>query len=350
MEQTLASLCELVEGDLIGEGSTVIRGVNIFDAVETGELTFAEDKTHLQRALASRAAAIIVSKDINDLSGRSGIRVEQPRLAFALLLDLFYPESTAEPGIHPSVVLGKRVHIDQDVSIHANAVIGDDVSIGSGTKVGAGVYLGNGVAIGQECVLDPNVVVYRHAQIGDRVKIHGGSIIGGDGFGYVFSQGKHVKIPQVGNVIIEDDVEIGCNVCIDRATVGSTVIRQGTKLDNLVQIAHNDRIGKHVMMAGQVGLSGSVTIGDYVIMGGKAGVVDHVVVGSRAKVGAASVVTKDVAGNETVWGYPARPLKQVKKQMAAASRAPSLIKTIRKLIDRVTRNESRLARLEEHKP
>lgn len=350
MQQTLAKLCELVNGELIGDGNTVIEGVNVFDAVKAGELTFAENQRHFAKALDSEAVAIIISKKIPTLEGRPGIRVEQPRLAFAVLLELFYPEEAKRPGVHSSVVLGKKVHIAPDVSIQVNAVIGDEVSIGRGTIIGAGVYIGDGTALGEQCVLDPNVVIYRRTQIGDRVKIHAGSVIGGDGFGYVFDQEKYVKIPQIGNVVIEDDVELGCNVCIDRATMGSTVIRQGVKMDNLVQIAHNDRIGKHVLMAGQVGLSGSVSIGDYTVMGGKAGIVDHVRVGSRAKIGAASVVTKDIPDNETFWGYPARPLNQMKKKMAASSRLPSLMNTIKKLIDRVRRNESRLARLEEREP
>lgn len=349
MQQTLAELCELVNGELIGDGNTVIKGVNAFDLVKSGELTFAEDREHFAKALDSDAAAIIVSNKISSLEGRPGMRVEQPRLAFAVLLELFYPEEAKQSGVHPSVVLGKKIHIASDVSIQANAVLGDEVSIGRGTIIGAGVYIGDGTAIGDQCVLDPNVVIYRRTQIGDRVKIHGGSVIGGDGFGYVFDRGKYVKVPQVGNVVIEDDVELGCNVCIDRATMGSTVIRQGAKMDNLVQIAHNDRIGKHVLMAGQVGLSGSVTVGDYTIMGGKSGIVDHVRVGTQAKIGAASVVTKDIPDNETFWGYPARPLKQMKKQMAASSRLPSLMKTIKKLLERVQRNESRIAHLEEHK-
>ena len=253
-------------------------------------------------------------------------------------------------GVHPTAVLGKNVALGQGVSIQAHAVLGDEVAIGRDTIVGAGVAIGDGVAIGAGCAIDPNVVIYRQTQIGDRVHICSGTVIGGDGFGYVLHNGAYVKVPQVGNVVIEDDVEIGCNVCVDRATIGSTIIRQGTKIDNLMQIAHNDRIGKHVVMAGQVGLSGSVTIGDYTVMGGKAGVVDHVTIGERAQVGAASVVTKSVGAGEAVWGFPARPLRSVKHQLAAVARLPALVKLLTQIRLRVRRNEERLNQLEHPRP
>jgi len=347
MEQTLAELCEQLHGELIGDGSTIIRGVNALDEAEADELTFAEDSQRLAQALAGHAAAILVPTDIRDLRGRSGIRVSNPKLAFALLLEVFHPEAPSSVGVHPTAVLGKNVHLDEHVSIGAHAVIGNDVSVGWGSSLAAGVAIGDGVTIGKRCVLDPNVVVYRQTQIGDHVLIHAGTVIGGDGFGYVFHNGAHVKVPQVGNVVIEDDVEIGCNVCVDRATIGSTVIRQGTKIDNLVQIAHNDRIGKHVMLAGQVGLSGSVTVGDYTVMGGKAGVVDHVQIGERAQVGAASVVTKTVKAGEAVWGYPARALRNAKHQMAAIARLPAMARSLARLVVRMRQSEERIGRLEE---
>ena len=246
-----------------------------------------------------------------------------------------------------AAVLGQHVHLGEQVAIQAHAVIGNDVSIGRGSAIGSCVVIGDGSSIGQGCILYPNVTVYRQTQIGDRVQIHAGSVIGGDGFGYVLHQGAYVKVPQVGNVVIEDDVELGCNVCVDRATVGSTIIRQGTKIDNLVQIAHNDRIGKHVILSGQVGLSGSVSVGDYTVMGGKAGVVDHVHIGEWAKVGAASVVTHAVPAGETVWGYPARPIRQTKRQLAALARLSSVSRLIARLADRLRQSETRLTRLEE---
>ena len=346
MEHTLAAICNHLHGELIGDGSTIIRGINAFDLVQKEELTFADTPKRLAQALGTPAAAIIVSKDAGDLQGRAGIRVEDPKLAFALVLDLFHPNPSPVSGVHPTAVLGEHAHIEEGVSIQAHAVIGHDVSIGRGSSIGAGAIIGDGVTIGEQCTVDPNVVLYRQTQVGDRVQIHAGSVIGGDGFGYVFHQGAYVKVPQVGNVIIEDDVEIGCNVCIDRATVGSTIVKRGAKIDNLVQIAHNDRVGKHVILAGQVGLSGSVTIGDYSVLGGKAGVVDHVRIGDRAQIGAASVVINAVKPGETVWGFPARPIAQAKRQFAATARLPALLKRLVGLLDRLRHSEDRLTSLE----
>lgn len=331
MERTVASLCELLQGELIGPGSTMIRGVNVLDLVKPEEITFADNPKRLIQALATDAAAIIVPKDTRDLHGRTGIRVDNPKLAFALLLELF-SRSSVEGGVHPTAVVGNNVRFGEDVSVQAHAVIGENVVIGRQTSIGAGVYIGADTLIGEQCTLDANVVIYRRTQLGNRVQIHAGSVIGGDGFGYVFDKTSYVKIPQVGNVVIEDDVEIGCNVCVDRATMGSTLIRQGTKIDNLVQIAHNNRIGQHVIITGEGGLSGSVTVGDYAVLGGRVGVTDHVTIGEHAQIGLCSVVTKDVPPHATVWGYPARPIRAAKRQLAALARLPALLKDMRKLL------------------
>ncbi|MBI3320654.1 MAG: UDP-3-O-(3-hydroxymyristoyl)glucosamine N-acyltransferase [Candidatus Omnitrophica bacterium] len=347
MEQTLAAIAQHLRGRLIGDGAVRIRGVNSLDAVQLGEITFADTPRHLAQAIASQASAVIVSAEVRELGGRPGISVQNPKLAFALTLDLFHPSGISKGGVHPTAVLGDRVQVGEGASIGAHAVIGNDVGIGRGTTIESGVHIGDGATIGEDGLIGPNAVIYRQTRIGHRVRIHGGSVIGGDGFGYIFHEGRHVKIPQVGNVVIEDDVEIGCNVCVDRATVGSTLIRRGTKIDNLVQIAHNDRIGEHVVMAGHVGLSGSVTIGNYVALGGKAGVVDHITIGDRAQVGAASVVTKSVAAGEAVWGYPARPLRSAKHQLALLGRLPALLASMAKLIARLRPLEERLDRLEQ---
>ena len=346
MEHTLQALAAHLHGRLIGDGAMLIHGVNTLEEAQEGDLAFAEDARRLEQAIASHASALIVSEDINTLQGKSGISVTNPKLAFALALDLFHPNAFSEGGVHSSAVLGQHVQLGTRVSIRAHAVIGNDVSIGQGTMIESGVHVGDGVTIGEDCLLGPNVVLYRQTHIGHRVRIHAGTVVGGDGFGYVFYQGRHVKVPQVGNVIIEDDVELGCNVCVDRATMGSTIIKRGTKIDNLVQIAHNDRIGQHVIMTGQVGLSGSVTIGDYAMLGGQVGVVDHVTIGPRAQVGAASVVTKSIPADETVWGYPARPMKNTKHQMASLNHLPALLKRAAELMARMVTIERRVDRLE----
>ncbi len=350
MEHTLETIAAHLKGRLIGDGTTRIRGISGLDQAQEGDLIFAEDARRLVRAMATKASAVIVSSDVGALPGKSGISVPNPRLAFALALDLFHPTVLPSTGVHPAAVLGERVTLGEGVSIRACAVIGEDVAIGRGTLIESGVHLGDGVTIGEQGFLGPNVVIYRQTHIGHRVRIHGGSVIGGDGFGYVFHEGRHVKVPQVGNVVIEDDVEIGCNVCVDRATVGSTLIRRGAKLDNLVQIAHNDRIGQHAILTGQVGLSGSVTVGDYVVMGGQAGVVDHVTIGDRVQIGAASVVTKSVPSGSVVWGYPARAIRHTKRALAAANRLPFVLKRVLALTAQARALEKRLSRLEGRQP
>ena len=346
MEQTLKTIAHHLNGRLIGDATVLIRAISGLDTVQEGGLTFIEDPRQLPQAMQTQAAAFIVPLTVNELGGRSGICVTNPRLAFALALELFHPAAVASGAIHPTAVLGEALQVGTNVDIRAHAVIGNRVRIGQGTIVEPGAYVGDDVSIGEACLIGPNVVIYDHTVIGDRVRIHGGSVIGGDGFGYVFHEGRHIKVPQVGNVVIEDDVELGCNVCVDRATIGSTLIQRGTKVDNLVQIAHNNRIGRHVILAGQVGLAGSVTVGNYTMLGGKAGVVDHVAIGDQVRVGAASVVTKSVNNGEQVWGYPARAVKSTLQQMAALARLPSILKSITGLGRRVGQVEGRLQQLE----
>src|SRR3990167_6404626 len=346
MEQTLDSLARYLHGRVIGDGTTCIRDVNNVDAVQCGELTFAEDAKRLAQAVTTQASGVIVSSNVKELKGKSGISVQNPKLAFALALELFHPSTPAAPGVHPTAVLGKDVQLGEGASLRAHVVLGDGVRIGRGATAESGGHLADGVTVGEHCFIGPNVVIYRQTHIGHRVRIHGGTVIGGDGFGYVFHEGRYVKIPQVGNVIIEDDVELGCNVCVDRATIGSTIIKRGTKIDNLVQIAHNDYIGEHVVMTGQVGLAGSVTVGNYAALGGKAGVVDHVTIGESAHVGAGSVVTKSVAPREVVWGFPARPIRDTKQQMASLVHLPAFVKHVAKLLARLAAIEERLTAIE----
>jgi len=218
------------------------------------------------------------------------------------------------------------------VAVGAHAVIEDEVAVGAGTSIGAGVFLGRGVVIGADCILRPRVSVFA-AQIGDRVAIHSGAVIGSDGFGYVFADGRHHKFPQLGQVIIEDDVEIGGNTTIDRGALGNTVIGQGSKIDNLVQIAHNVRVGRHCVIAAQTGIAGRVEIGDYVVMGGQVGVGNGVRIEDRAVIGAqAGIPTgKKVRRGLTMWGTPARPLSEFKKTYAELTNLPKLVEKVREL-------------------
>ncbi len=328
MPQTLDAIAHYLKGRVIGDGTTLIRGVNNIDRAQDGDITFAEDPRRLAQAVATNASAVIIPADLSELAGKAGISVTNPKLAFARVLEMFHPDPIAAPGIHPTAVIGQRARLGERLTVRPYAVIGDDVSLGAGAGIESGVHIGDRVSIGPDCLIGPNVVIYRQTVIGARVRIHGGTVIGGDGFGYVFHDGRHVKVPQVGNVVIEDDVELGCNVCVDRATIGSTLIKRGTKVDNQVQIAHNDQIGEHVIITGHVGFSGSVTVGNYAVFGGKAGIVDHVTIGDRVQVGAASVVTKDIPAGETVWGYPARPIREAKRQLAALAQLPKLLQRL----------------------
>jgi UDP-3-O-[3-hydroxymyristoyl] glucosamine N-acyltransferase len=350
VEQTLESLARYVKGKVIGNGAIRISRLNSLDAVQEGELAFVADARRMPEALRSKAAALIVGADVTDLPGRAGISVENPKLAFALLLDLFHPRAAAEGVIHPTAVIAKDAQLGAQVDIRAHAVIGKRARIGSGTIIEPGTFIGDNVTIGERCLLGPNVVIYKETIIGNRVMIHGGSVIGGDGFGYVFDKDRYVKVPQVGNVVIEDDVEIGCNSCVDRATIGSTLIERGTKLDNHVQVAHNNRIGKHVILAGQVGLAGSVTIGAYSMLGGKSGVIDHLTIGERARLGASSTVTKNVPPGESYWGFPARPLQQAKRQLTGITKLPDLMRTVAKMLVRLGRIEEKLEEFEQKLP
>ncbi|MBI4003550.1 MAG: UDP-3-O-(3-hydroxymyristoyl)glucosamine N-acyltransferase, partial [Candidatus Omnitrophica bacterium] len=311
---TLQAIQSRVGGTVDGDPATRITGVNALELARPGELSFAEQEKLLPEVERTRAAAVIVPPSFPKIAGRTLLRVENPRLAFVKIIYLFQRSAVSAPGVHRNAVVSPEAQLGEGVTIAECAVIRPNARIGSGTVIESGVHIGEGVTIGEDCVVGPNVVIRYGCSIGDRVIIHGGTVIGADGFGYVWTEGRYLKIPQVGNVIIEDDVELGANVCVDRATFGSTIIKRGTKIDNLVQIAHNDVIGEHVTMSGQVGLAGSVTVGDHAAFGGKAGVVDHVKIGERAQVGAASVVTKSVAPGEVVWGYPARPIKEIKQE------------------------------------
>ncbi len=342
MERSLAELCQLLEGELIGDGSIIIRGLGDSKVAQPDELVFAEDTANIDSALRSQAGALIVSQQISDLKGRDGIRVKNPRVAFTIVLDLFYPETKPPLGIHPSAILGNDVQLADGVSVGPHAVLGDRVKVGKNTLIGANVTIGDDVSIGEDSVIDANATLYRRSVLGSRVYVRAGVRIGADGFGYVFDAGKHLKVPQVGNVVIEDDVEIGANSCIDRATIGSTVIGQGTKIDNMVQVAHNNQIGQHVILCGQVGLAGSVRVDNYAMLGGKAGAIDHVHIGQAAKLGAGSIATKTITAGSEVWGTPARDGVKVIKQLAALSRLPEALKALAGSLKRLEKVEKRL--------
>ncbi len=260
------------------------------------------------------------------------IRVDDPNRAFAqILAKLEPPPIEFARGIHSSALVSKNANIDPGASIQAFAVIEDGAAIGSGTVIGAGSYVGHEARIGADCQISDRVTIGARCRLGNRITIHSGVVIGSDGFGFEISNGRHAKIPQTGIVQIDDDVEIGANTTIDRARFGRTRIGEGTKIDNLVQIAHNVTIGKHCILCAQVGVSGSTRLGDYAVLGGQVGVVGHIEIGSGAQVGAQSGVSKTVPPKAIVWGYPAAPMMEAKRRQAQINRLGALYDRVKAL-------------------
>ncbi len=249
----------------------------------------------------------------------------------ARVLPLFFPEDERSQGIHPSAVIAATAQVDPTAHIGPNCVVGPRVRIGARSVLMGGNHLGRDCQLGDDVCLYPNVVVYAKSQIGHRVAIHAGTVIGSDGYGYVFDEGRHRKMPQVGTVIIHDDVEIGANAAIYRGALGATVIGAGTKIDNLVHLAHNVVLGRHCLVMGQVGFAGSTRLGDYCVVASQSGISGHLKLGNQVTIGAKSGVMRDLADGEVVLGYPASPDKQAKRQIIAVQHLPEMLRRVREL-------------------
>jgi UDP-3-O-[3-hydroxymyristoyl] glucosamine N-acyltransferase len=284
-----------------------------------------------------------VPPDFPSPSRRTVIRAPEPRTAFARAMSRFYPTGEIQPGIHPTAVIGAETSIGAMVAVGPHTYIGNNSRIGLASSIGAGCVIGKRVALGEGCILHPNVTIYDNVDIGRGVILHSGCVIGADGFGYVFEHDRYHKFPQVGRVEIGDFVEIGANACVDRAALGVTWIGEGTKLDNMVHVGHNCRIGRHVVVAAQTGFSGGVVVEDYAVIGGQVGIGDKARIESRAVLGSGCGIlsSKIVRGGQTVWGTPARPLKEHLEQLANLARLPQLRREMAGL-------KRRLAQLEEH--
>ena len=301
----LKELARLVSGKVVGNGELNIKGVAPVEEAKSGELVFVLDHKLLASALNSKAAALVASTKTK-IKGKSAVLVESPRLAMAHILPLFAPKKRAPKGIYQTAVVPRSCRIGKDVSIGPFVVLGENVSIGDRSVVYPHVFIGEESQIGKDCVIHSNVSVYDRVIIGNRVILHSGSRIGVDGYGFVPQAGQHIKIPQIGTVVIEDDVEIYANVCISRATLGATVIGAGTKIDSLTHIAHNCRIGKSCAVVSLVGFAGSVTLKDHVYVAGQAGFNGHITVGENTIVMAKAGVTKDIPPNSVISGFPAQ--------------------------------------------
>jgi UDP-3-O-[3-hydroxymyristoyl] glucosamine N-acyltransferase len=297
------------------------------DKARAGDLTFAETGEFFAAAEASAATAIIAGKDFSS-EKKIVVRVANPRLAFAKAVAIFFPEPTFASGIHPSAVIATAAEIDPSAHIGPHCVIGERVKIGAKVVLQSGNAIGDDVAIGDGTHLFPNVTLYPRTQVGQRVRIHAGAVIGSDGFGYVFDAGVHRKIPQIGNVVIGDDVEIGSNTSVDRGALGSTVIGKGTKIDNLVQVGHNVELGDYCILCAQVGIAGSAKLGKYTVLAGQVGIAGHLKIGNQVTIGSKSGVMHNIPDGEQWLGIPAQPDRQAKRMMIAMQRLPDLLKKI----------------------
>ncbi|CAA6691789.1 MULTISPECIES: UDP-3-O-(3-hydroxymyristoyl)glucosamine N-acyltransferase [unclassified Lentimonas] len=341
MTLTAAALAKHLNGEVIGDGSLEISGFATADRAVPGDLTFAEKDSYFAAADASNASAVLVAGDCTSTS-KVLIQVANPRIAAAYALQLLYPPETFSAGIDASATVADSATIDPSAHIGPGCVIGENVSIGAGTVLLGGNHVAHDSQLGSDVRLHPNVVLYSHTVIGDRTTIHASTVIGADGYGYVFDQGRHVKMPQIGNVVIGNDVEIGSNTSIDRAALGSTTIGSGTKIDNLVHIAHNVTFGDNCLILGQTGFAGSTTFGDYCVIASQSGVAGHLNIGNQVTIGSKSGVMRDIADKETVLGFPAVKHTQAKRQWVGVQRLPDIQLQLRELQKQVAALQARL--------
>ena len=331
MRVTLEAVAKAIDGTVVGDVSTEITGVAGIREARKGDLTFLANPRYESYLECTQASAIIVAENHRDI-GMPLIENSNPYLAFLKAVRLFARDAERPgPGIHPTAVVAGTASIAPDSYVGPHVVVEGGASIGARSIVHAGCYIGPRGKIGNDVLLYPHVTVREECQIGDRTIVHPGTVVGSDGFGFVRDGDIYRKLPQVGNVVVEEDVEIGANVTIDRATTGTTRIGAGSKIDNLVQIAHNVQVGKNCIIVAQVGISGSTVLGDHVVLAGQVGIVGHVEIGSGAQIGAKSGVSKSVKAGERLFGYPALPVGQAKRIEASLRHLPELIQTVRRL-------------------
>jgi len=344
MKKTLAELAEHVHGMVVGDGEIAIKAVAGLDEAREGEITFLANPKYRPKLRQTKASAVIVPPNI-DLPGLNLLKVPNPYLAFARVLTLFSQKYHPPVGIHETCHVGEDVTIGKQCAIDANVSIGNNVRIGERTVVYSGVVIGDHVTIGSDVVLYPNVSLLQDVSLGNRVIIHSGTVVGSDGFGFAPVDGSYYKIPQIGTIVIDDDVEIGANVAIDRATLGETHIHKGVKIDNLVQIAHNVVIGEHSVVVSQVGISGSTRVGKHVTLAGQVGLVGHIQIGDSVVIGAQSGVTKSVPEKSVLSGSPAVEQRAWKKSQIALQKLPETLKTLRAMEQRIRELEEQVRAL-----
>jgi UDP-3-O-[3-hydroxymyristoyl] glucosamine N-acyltransferase len=340
---SVAEIAARTGGRVSGDGERRVRGVVPLETAGPDDLAFVADARAEKAAFAS-AAGVLLAKTASAFAGRTVIEVGDPSLAVAAVLGLFHPRRAARPGVHPTAVIGAGA------SVHPQAEVGPYVVIGDGSRVGAGAIVESHATVGRECVvgdgawIHPHVVLYDRTVLGARVEIHSGAVLGADGFGYAKGPAGLVKVPQVGSVVVEDDVEIGANTCIDRATLDATRVGAGTKIDDLVMIGHNCKIGRHGVLCGQVGLAGSTTVGDGVMLGGQVGVAGHIRIGHGVQAGGRTGIESDVADGERIFGTPFMRYRDALRVWAELRRLPETARIVRDLAARIGKKEGEESR------
>lgn len=337
---TLGSIADLVEGRMEGDPDIEVVGVAPVDEADGRQIAFLAARRYARYVPESEAAAFLVSEEMEAAlpSDAARVVVDEAHLALRTLLGHFFPVQTMAAAIHRTAVIGRGVGFGEGVDVGPYVVLEDEVRVGAGSRIGAHCVVGRGTSIGERTLFHPHVVVYPGSVIGNDVIVHAGARLGADGFGYRFADGEHKKMPHVGRCVIEDGVEIGANTTIDRGSLGDTVIGRGAKIDNLVQVAHNVRIGALSLVAALVGIAGSTRIGKRVMLGGHAGILNQIEVGDDVRVASASAVLRDVPAGETVSGHPSRPHREELRRQAHLGRLP-------RLVERVTRLEAEVKRI-----
>lgn len=347
MNYSLLDLAKLVQGVVVGDEEITVSSLSPIDNISAGTLVFADSEDHIKVAEASQAAALLVADKVTQ-SSKPLIKVPHPLKAFIRLLQHFNPRQSPSQGIHPSAVISPEAQIGKNVCIGPFVIIESGCKIGNNCILKSHIHIGHNVTLGDDTTIHPQVTVYDNTQIGSRVTIHASSVIGSDGFGYTYVDNQHLKVPHIGNVIIEDDVEIGANTAIDRATIGSTVIGAGTKIDNLVQIAHSVKLGKDNILCAFTGIAGSTTTGNHVIFAANVGVSDHVKIDDDVILGARAGVPphKHLKEGVVYLGNPARPKEKAIEIELSANRIPFIRKNIKTLSEKVSELDKRLNTLE----
>jgi UDP-3-O-[3-hydroxymyristoyl] glucosamine N-acyltransferase len=330
MRLTLSQIADLVGGAVHGDGALVVEGAAGLAEATEKDITFLGNAKYTSLLKTTRAAAVLAPPDV-DLAGRPAVVLKNPPYGWAKILEIIAGEKTKRPaGVHPTAVVAPGAKVAPGASLGAHVVVEEGASVGEGTVVYAHGYIGRGSRVGAGCLLHPRVTILDGVSVGDRCILHSGVVIGSDGFGFTFHQGRHYKIPQVGGVDIGDDVEIQANSTVDRAAAGVTRIGRGTKIDNLVQVAHNVEIGEHCLIVALTGIAGSVKIGNYATLAAQVGVAGHLTIGEGAIIGARGGVSHDIGPKEVVWGVPAQPLKKELKMQAAMRKLPEVLEELKK--------------------